>query len=222
MYDDLLALDLIPRVNDSFYVPAFPDVPAGAPVAYPSAPTGTPAKASPAKFPAKLPASAVGPTLGFGIGVHLRKLPSVVQFGKIHIKPSNLYYENILSIRTSTGQALRAYKDEKISNHLASLIIKLLEGGTVSKNDLRSLSEKEVMIYDNLIRRSQLHKELDNTWDETAIKMKTRFQILEGQICAGNDNPLIKQELHELLFKMGNAKIITPHDASRYWNEMNK
>jgi hypothetical protein len=67
-----------------------------------------------------------------------------------------------------------------------------------------------------------LHKELDNTWDETAIKMKTRFQILEGQICAGNDNPLIKEELHELLFKMGNAKIITPHDASRYWNELNK
>ena len=160
--------------------------------------------------------------MGSGIGVHLRKLPSVVQFGKIHIKPSNLYYENILSIRTSTGQALRAYKDEKISNHLASLIIKLLEGGNVSKNDLRSLSEKEVMIYDNLIRRSQLHKELDNSWDETAIKMKKRFEILEGEVWAGNDNPLIKQELHELLFKMGNAKIITPHEASRYWNELNK
>ena len=218
MYDELLKLDLIPRVNDSFYVPAFPDVPAGAPVVYPTAPVGTPVKASPAKFPA----IALGPTIGKGIGVHLRKLPSVVQFGKIHIKPSNLYYENILSIRTSTGQALRAYKDEKISNHLASLIIKLLEGGTVSKNDLRALSEKEVMIYDNLIRRSQLHKELDNSWDETAMKMKTRFQILEGQICAGNDNPLIKEELHELLFKMGNSKIITPHDASRYWNELNK
>ena len=217
MYDALLSQDLIPRINDPYHVPAFPDVPTGAPVLYPTAPTGTPLKASPAKFPAV----ALGPTMS-GIGVHLRRLPSVVQFGKIHIKPSNLYYENILSVRTSTGQALRAYKDEKISNHLASLIIKLLEGGTVSKNDLRSLSEKEVMIYDNLIRRSQLHKELDNSWDETAIKMKKRFEILEGEYYAGNDNPLIKQELHELLFKMGNAKIITPHEASRYWNELNK
>lgn len=216
MYDELLSRDLIPKIGDPYFVPTFPDVPAYDP--FPAAPTTTPTRG---RARSADPVRSMGPELR-GIGVRLRKLPSVVQFGKIHIKPSNLYYENILSIRTSTGQALRAYKDEKISNHLASLIIKLLEGGTVSKNDLRSLSEKEVMIYDNLIRRSQLHKELDNSWDETAIKMKTRFQILEGQIMAGNDNPLIKEELHELLFKMGNAKIITPHDASRYWNELNK
>ena len=169
------------------------------------------------------PAVSVGPLDGKGIGIHLKKMPRTVQFGKIHIKPSNLYYESILSIRTKAGAPLRAYRDEKVSNYLASLIMKLLEGGKVSKHELSALSEREIMIYDNLIRRSKLHKEHENTFDDnTAHKMKKRFEILEGEYQAGNNNPLIKQELHELLFKMGHAKIISLNDASRYWKEFNE
>ena len=48
------------------------------------------------------------------------------------------------------------------------------------------------MIYDNLIKRSKLHKMNDNTFEATALKMKQRLEVLEGELEAGNTNDKIK------------------------------
>ena len=117
------------------------------------------------------------PTDGSGLGVHLKKLPKVIKLGHIHINPSNLYYEHILSVRNPKNKPLRAYKDEQLSDYLASLIIKLVEGGNIKKYELQQLSNHEMMIYDNLIKRSKLHTMNDNTFETTAGKMKQRLEV---------------------------------------------
>ena len=136
-----------------------------------------------------------------GLGVHLKKLPKVIKLGHIHINPSTLYYEHILSVRNPKNKPLRAYKDEHVSVYLASLLIKLIEGGTIKKYELQPLNDHEKMIYDNLIKRSKLHTMNDNTFESTALKMKDRLLVLEGELEAGNTNPAIKSEIHGLLFK---------------------
>jgi hypothetical protein len=162
------------------------------------------------------------PSTGSGLGVHLKKLPKVIKLGHIHINPSNLYYEHILSVRNPKNKPLRAYKDEHVSAYLASLLIKLIEGGTIKKYELQPLSDHEKMIYDNLIKRSKLHTLNDNTFETTATKMKDRLLVLEGELEAGNTNPAIKSEIHGLLFKLAHAKVISNLDASKHWKSLNE
>jgi len=157
-----------------------------------------------------------------GLGVHLKKLPKVIKLGHIHINPSNLYYENILSVRNPKNKPLRAYKDEHVSEYLASLLIKLIEGGHITKHELQPLSDHEKMIYDNLIKRAKLHKMNDNTFETTALKMKQRLEVLEGELEAGNNNPAIKGEIHGLLFKLAHAKVISNVDATKHWKSLNE
>ena len=161
-------------------------------------------------------------TTGSGLGVHLKKLPKVIKLGHIHINPSNLYYEHILSVRNPKNKPLRAYKDEHVSAYLASLLIKLIEGGNIKKYELQPLSDHEKMIYDNLIKRSKLHTMNDNTFETTATKMKDRLLVLEGELEAGNTNPSIKGEIHGLLFKLAHAKVISSIDATKHWKSLNE
>jgi len=157
-----------------------------------------------------------------GLGVHLKKLPKVIKLGHIHINPSNLYYEHILSVRNPKNKPLRAYKDEHVSAYLASLLIKLIEGGNIKKYELQQLSNHEMMIYDNLIRRSKLHTQNDHTFETTAGKMRQRLEVLEGELEAGNNNPEIKGEIHGLLFKLAHAKVISQVDANKHWKSLNE
>ena len=87
-----------------------------------------------------------------GTGIHLKKFPKVLRFGQVHINPKNLYYDNMLSLRTFKNQAFTGYKDEKISDYLVSLIHKMIEGHKLTKHELTPLDEHERMILDNLIR----------------------------------------------------------------------
>ena len=186
-------------------------------------PTGTPTglpPPPPVRRSARLNPDPSTPTPGSGLGVHLKKLPKVIKLGHIHINPSNLYYENILSVRNPKNKPLRAYKDEHLSDYLASLLIKLVEGGHITKHELQPLSDHEKMIYDNLIKRSKLHKMHDNSFDQTALKMKQRLEVLEGELEAGNTNDKIKSEIHGLLFKLAHAKVISQVDANKHWKSI--
>jgi hypothetical protein len=210
MYDQLLQAGLIPMKGSAF-IPAFPEAPTIDPTLVPTTQPTFGANLQPmAEMTAK------------GLGVHLKKLPKVIKLGHIHINPSNLYYENILSVRNPKNKPLRAYKDEHLSEYLASLLIKLVEGGHITKHELQPLSDHEKMIYDNLIKRSKLHKMHDNSFEQTALKMKQRLEVLEGELEAGNNNPLIKSEIHGLLFKLAHAKVISQVDATKHWKSLNE
>ena len=159
---------------------------------------------------------------GAGLGVSHDRLPKIVQFGDYFISPRNLYYKNILSIRSRTGKAINGLKDLKVSDAFVSAIMKILRGDVVRKHDIAMLSDKEQMAYDNLIYMSKLFKKHHNNVDKTVQKMKERFAVLEGELEAGNTNKLIVEELHQLLHKMAKSNIITATDATNYWKGVKK
>jgi len=159
---------------------------------------------------------------GAGLGVSHERLPKIVQFGDYFISPHNLYYKNMLSIRSRTGKAINGLKDMKVSDAFVSAIMKILRGDIVRKHDVAMLSDKEQMAYDNLIYMSKLFKKHHNNVDKTAQKMKERFAVLEGELEAGNTNKLIVEELHQLLHKMAKSNIITATDATNYWKGIKK
>jgi len=133
-----------------------------------------------------------------------------------------LYHKNILAVRQAGNQPINGYTDVKVSDNFTNIIFKMLKGDQISKHDFNLLSEKEQMIYDNLIYMSKLNKSHHNTVDKTVQKMKDRFSVLEGEIEAGNTNDMILQEIYELLFKMSKNNIISHNEARRYWKELKK
>ena len=206
MYDELLANDLIPRKGAlGLRLPAVPVAPI-----LPAVPTG----------PILLPN--VAAPLGVGAGISREQFPSLIPFGDYYILPGNLYYQNILSVRGRTGKALNGYKDVKISDRLASIIMKVIRKEHITHHDVGALNENEQILYDNLLYMSKLHKTHHNTVDKSFEKMKERFAILDGELNAGNDNPLIMKELYQLIFKMAKSNIISMTDAVNYWNQLKK
>jgi hypothetical protein len=57
-------------------------------------------------------------------------------------------------------------------------------------------------------------------FETTALKMKQRLEVLEGELEAGNNNPAIKGEIHGLLFKLAHAKVISNVDATKHWRDL--
>ena len=157
---------------------------------------------------------------GAGLGIGREHLSHHAKFGDYYISPHNLHFKNILSIRSRTRKSMNGYKDIRVSDTLASIIMKILKGETISRHDLALLSEKELMIYDNLIYMSKLHKTHHNSVESTVKKMKDRFKVLEGELEAGNNNELILKELHDLLFKMAKNNIISHSSAVNYWKQI--
>ena len=156
----------------------------------------------------------------YGLGANYEHLPANAPFGDYFISPHNLFYKNILSIRGRTKKPVNGYKDIRVSDALVSILMNIIKGHTVHKHDIASLSEHEQIIYDDLIKLGKLHKHHHNTIDKTIEKMKERFQILEGELDAGNNNELIYKELNSLIYKMAHIGVISQNEAKRYLKEL--
>ena len=156
------------------------------------------------------------PLTGFGF----HNYPKLVPFGKIMISPDKLYYRNILQVRTNKGKQLTGISNMRVSETLVSIIMKALEGHRVNKSELNLLSTKERHVYDNLMYMSGGHKHHETTLDKTTHEMKERLDLIEGELDAGNNNPMLIKELHALLHRMARTGLITMNNAAKHYKEL--
>ena len=167
---------------------------------------------------------AAGPVLkASGIkshGISVKEYPPLMKFGKIHIAPDNLYYRNILKIRNISRKALVGFPDTRVSEALATLILKILDGGHVNKSDLSVLHPKEKHMFDTLMMMSGLHKTHDNTMDVSSQEMKHRLALIDGEISSGNNNIDLLKEAHKLLHSMARAGMCSNNSAAAHYKTL--
>jgi hypothetical protein len=86
----------------------------------------------------------------------------------------------------------------------------MFDNKPITQSDLKNIKD-ELMIYDNLIVQSGLHKsnKIPTTIEQTSEQMKHRLGLITGEIEAGNSNKSLLTELHELLFKMVRVHLIS-------------
>jgi hypothetical protein len=86
--------------------------------------------------------------------------------------------------------------------------------------ELRALSEDEKAIYDAIIMKAKLHKEMPNTYEQSIAssisKLKKRLELCEGEWNAGNDNTKIKKELNSIIRQLTELKAITEVEGRNY------
>lgn len=140
------------------------------------------------------------PDLYKKIGMYIVHMPSLIR-------------KNTLKIYYKSGKILPKNTLDRIviSDDLKNILIDILEDKKFLEENYKKLDIKEQEFFDDLIRLTKLdltntillkeHKAYNNESIKHAIN---RFNLLKGQIIAGNDNPQIMKELkkHILFLKI--------------------
>ena len=115
-------------------------------------------------------------------------------FGKIIINPDRLYFKNTLIIRRlADKKPITGHKNVIVSDEFVNIIFKIINGSSVSKSNVKDLSNNEKILYDNLMMQSGFHKTQPHTIDESSQQMKKRVDLIVGEIQAGNSNRALLQ-----------------------------
>jgi hypothetical protein len=131
----------------------------------------------------------------------MEKPKPYTQFGRYFINKHRLEGEGIVAFRQPSGNTIPNLPTEKVSARLAKVIATLVGKGLPTYEDISALDKAEK---EKLCKISKLCKV-----DNPAIpKMKSedraeedRFNILRGEIIAGNDNPKIAKEFKVMLMR---------------------
>lgn len=156
-----------------------------------------------------------------GVGLQHEHLPRFAHLGKIAIDPHALYYQNTLKILSHNKHHLLGYKNTKVSEDLVSIFMDLYKGKFPTGHELKKLDLGEKELYDNIIHLAHLHKKAEHNLPQTRQAMKHRFELLNGEIGAGNTNKALKAEMKQLLHKMAYGGMISHVQVGKYLKSIN-
>ena len=126
------------------------------------------------------------------------------EFGKFIIN-SRLLYENELLLKYKKSYAPTTVKRQPISDDFMTVILFLLETQTIDYEKLRELSEKENNLFKECMMKSGLFETLKYDYSLSREKIDDiieEYEILKGQIEAGNDNPEILDDVKKVMLKL--------------------
>lgn len=149
-----------------------------------------------------------------------------VEFGKFQINEIELHAHNKLMVSYLSGSPFMPIKSQKISDELASIIIEIIDTKGKNEVDIKKvnrLSEKERNIFSTLVIKAGLSKDIK--YKETPLTvddMIARFELLQGAIIAGNNSPIIVEEVVNLIKMLNLAGKINDIDSLELLNELKK
>jgi len=110
---------------------------------------------------------------------------------------------NVLEIRYSSNRHLIPIKSQYISSNVKACIMDAMKKHTIDPQIFQKLTSVEKNLIRSLLKYFDIDDELDN--DEAFNK---RFEVIRGEILAGNNNIALKKEAKEyLLHAMNTSKI---------------
>ena len=136
-------------------------------------------------------------------------------FGNYVISLNSLK-KGILHVRYPSGANIPHFPKQLISSILRKILNDLLFEKSFNEQDYDELDVMEQKMFDDLISLCKAdkkngimlykHKKYSDQDRDADVK---RFNILRGELIAGNDNPSIIKELKQLLFKLMSQKCIS-------------
>ena len=135
------------------------------------------------------------------------ELKSYVKLGKHFVHRHKLIHDGILQIRRKSGTTLNHIPTQKISKALAVVLIKLIGTDHPSFEDMQKLEDNDKALMNKIIKATKIDDRLmlptpERTKDEQEWN---RFQIIVGEIQAGNNADEIVKELKKLLLRFADS-----------------
>ena len=148
-------------------------------------------------------------------------------FGKFMIN-MNLLNDGILLIKYTKSYApFPAIRRTKISKEFKVFLMDLLKNNKIDYDLLKACTQKDKALFDLLITKANIHRQLDYSIDnvtnnkENETELKLKFEILKGEMIAGNNSEEIIHELKYVINELVQLKVISLKDSEELIAELN-
>jgi len=142
------------------------------------------------------------------------------QFGRYFINKHRLEGEGIVAFRQPSGNTIGTLPTEKISRPLAKVIKTLVGKGIPSYEDIASLSKEEKNKLHHICKTCRVDSPAVPKMKGEGEQEEDRFNILRGEIIAGNDSPKIAKEFKVMLMKFVAEGRIPKRQANEILHEL--
>ena len=145
-----------------------------------------------------------------------------VPFGRYFVNKHRLNQDGILAFRTPAGNVVPNLSTEKVSSSMAKVMKSLIGGGMPEFDNISGLNEDEKDKLFHICKNCKVDTPAVPKSFRKGIneKEEDRFNILRGQIIAGNDSPVIAKEFKIILLKMLNSGRIPKRQANEILQEL--
>ena len=152
--------------------------------------------------------------LRIGEGIKVKREPVNVEFGK-YILNTNQLKKQVLHVKNRAGGSLSWFQPIAMSDAFTELINDMLQTNSVNKHLLKTLDSDEQKVFYELCDRAGLLKEFKmvRPVDNEEKELENKFQILLGEYQAGNNSPLLIQQLRKHVIYFANKGKIPKQKA---------
>jgi hypothetical protein len=158
-----------------------------------------------------------GDFIKIGWGMKSDDVPKHAHFGKNIILLNKLYFQNVLSIKDKKMHSVENFPNVKVSDKLTDILYHMcIKNTKPTKEIINSLNATEKKLFDLLLYVSGLGKNIGTNKDENITELKDRLKLVESQIRAGNNNPVVKKEMKEIIQKLYLYKVISHNNGKAY------
>ena len=170
----------------------------------------------------------------FGSGIKVHKKPVTLQTDKA-VLPSNKYSQfgryiinndklenDILMLRYAKGGQIASLPTQKVSKNLIKAVSNIVNTQKLDYEDISNLQDEEKTHLHTILEKSRLADKfkVPNPNQCDFDKENHRFQILKGEILAGNNSPSLIKEFKLLLVKLMNQKRLPKGQGSEIMSDL--
>jgi hypothetical protein len=150
-----------------------------------------------------------------GIATDGERKSNYVPLGKFIINRSKLN-DGIIMIKRPNGAFMGDLQSRRVSNKLRNVFEKIVGGSVPSYNDYNKLDADEIEYLHFVAKKSNLLDKLEvpTPKKDDDEKMMNRFEVLRGQLMAGNDNKQMIGEFKKLILDMADKKLLPRRQVS--------
>jgi hypothetical protein len=148
-------------------------------------------------------------------GVMIPKVPKWLPFGRYVIHKDKLK-DNIVSVKTPSGQTIVDFKMMRVNDKIGGALRTVISGGQLTYDQIGALDENEKKYLSTLASKSGLGERLnvpapDKKKDDQDIN---KFEIMRGQIMAGNDSELLIKDFKKMIVKLREKELLPKRQAT--------
>jgi hypothetical protein len=139
-----------------------------------------------------------------GAGIDVEPEVKFVSFGKYLIdKPALYSSQPKLQVKYPSKAMIREFPNQMITAELARILKSILEEKKVNFKAVQELPQKEQLLLNTLLEKAKLNHQLGlaGIRDEEIERESKQFEMLRGQVLAGNNSPQLLKNLKTMVLK---------------------
>ena len=118
--------------------------------------------------------------------------------------------KDIIAIKRPAGSTISTLPSKRVSRKLGNVIRKVIGGGIPTFDDFNDLDDDEKLFLSKVAKETRIDDKLSIPTPKKNEEEKeiNQFEILKGQILAGNDNPQVVRDFKSVILKLSNKNLI--------------